>query len=73
MIYLKRFCFVIICILCILIGIIGTLIELIIYPIWCLIYYVITGEDTLNTDLSIIWEYSIKFLDWYKNKFGPVA
>jgi hypothetical protein len=76
MIYLKRFCFAIVAFLCMSIGgIIGTLLEMILmilYPIWGLICYVITGNTYLDLyDLSYSWEYSMKFLDWYKNKFGP--
>lgn len=72
MIYLKRFCFAIIVFLCISIGSFGTIIELITYPIWGLICYVITGNDGLDScELPISWKYSMKFLDWYKNKFGP--
>ena len=72
MIYLKRFCFAIIGFLCIVIGIIGTLLEIILYPILGLICYVITGNTYLDPyDLSYSWKYSLKFLDWYKNKFGP--
>jgi hypothetical protein len=72
MIYLKRFCFAIIVFLCIFIGVIGTLLEIILYPIWGLICYVITGYTHLDYyELSYSWKYSLKLLDWYKNKFGP--
>ena len=72
MIYLKRFCFAIIGFLCIVIGLIGTLFEMGLYPIWGLICYVITGSTHLDLcDLSYSWKYSLKFFDWYGNKFGP--
>ena len=70
MIYLKRFCFVIIGFLCITVGIVGTLLEIILYPIWGIICYVITGYDHLdNLESSFSWAYTMKFLDWYQDKF----
>lgn len=51
------------------IGIIGTIIETFTYPIWYTIYYVITGKDYLR--LSYFWKYSLKFINWYENKFEP--
>ena len=69
MIYLKRFCFAIIAFLCIFIGVVGTLIELFLGPILSLIYYVITGYNYF--ELSFSWKYTMKFLNWYHNKFGP--
>lgn len=66
MIYLKKFCFAIISFICIFIGVIGTLIEVFSYPI-C---YVITGQN-YDFELSFSWKYTMKFLDWYHNKFGP--
>ena len=72
MIYLKRFCFAVTMFLCILIGSFGTIVELATYPIWGLICYVITGNDRLDPyGLSLSWKYSMKFMDWYDNKFGP--
>lgn len=72
MIYLKRFCFAIISVTCIFIGIVGTLIEILSYPIWGLICYVITGHDQLEyLELSFSWKYTMEFLDWYYNKLGP--
>lgn len=72
MIYIKRFCFAIVSFICIFIGVVGTFIEILLYPIWGLTCYVITGYTHLDPcELSYIWKYSIKFLDWYENKFGP--
>lgn len=72
MIYLKRFCFAIISFICIFIGVIGTLLQCTTLPIWGLFQYVFTGIDPCEGDnFNIIWRYSMKFLDWYHNKFGP--
>ena len=72
MIYLKRFCFAIVSFICISIGIVGTFIEILLYPIWGFICYIITGDTHLDPcELSYTWKYSIKFLDWYESKFGP--
>lgn len=36
-----------------------------------IIVYTITGNDPICEDYYYGWKYSMKFLDWYKNKFGP--
>lgn len=72
MIYLKRFCFVVISFISILFGAIGTFIEIILYPIWGTICYIITGDNGLDSyEFSHTWNIFIKFLDWYSYKFGP--
>lgn len=72
MIYLKRFCFVVVSFISILFGVIGTFIEITLYPIWGTICYIITGDSGIDPcELSHTWNMSIKFLDWYADKFGP--
>ena len=70
MIYLKRFCFAIVIFLCVVIGVLGTLVQMVTIPIWGLIYYVITGEDPVDSEATV-WTISMKIMYWYTNKFGP--
>lgn len=73
MIYIKRLCFCIVVFLSLLTMVITILLLMITFPIWALIYYVITGNDPLNEEVI---EFPIQtlftdFLNWYYEKFGP--
>lgn len=70
MIYIKRFCFCIVMSLSIAFIVIVTLLMMVTYPIWVMIYYVITGndpEDIVGFPVDII----DNFMDWYDERFGP--
>ena len=72
MIYLKRFCFAIVCCFTLLLMVAIIILQLTTFPIFGLLFYTFTGKDPLTEEymnFSVI--YSMKFLDWYKNKFGP--
>ena len=72
MIYLKRFCFVLVCCFTLLLIGVILLLQLITFPIFGLLFYTFTGKDPLTEKyMDFAVTYSIKFLDWYKDKFGP--
>lgn len=39
--------------------------------IWGPIYYIITGNDPINSDWSYPLDLSEKIIDWYFNHFNP--
>ena len=71
MIYFKRFLFGIVTICSMLFGVIGTLFFLVTTPIWGFIYYIITGDDPVNSDFeSFCWYKAMKFMDWCELKLN---
>ena len=56
------------------IFIIGFLLHIILITtaiIWGPIYYIITGNDLIDSDLSFPLDLSEKIIDWYFNHFNP--
>lgn len=77
MIYLKRFLF---CIALIIIAVIVFTISFIVviaFPLWGMIFFVLTGEDPLAIDIwDLIPDKAINTVDWFISKFlgnTPVA
>ena len=65
MIYFKRFLFGIVTFCSMLFGIIGTLFLLATIPIWGFIYYIITGNDSIDENFGFFcWDKAIKFIGW---------
>ena len=51
---------------------IGIIFQVVLFPIFGIFYYVLSGEDPFFDDyMNIFVNNTEKFLDWYKNKFGP--
>ena len=53
------------------IGIILHLILIFTVIIWGPIYYIITGNDPIDSDWSYPLDLSEKIIDWYFNHFDP--
>ena len=71
MIYFKRFLFGIVTFCSILFAVIGTLFFLAATPICGFIYYIITGNDPINSDFEFFcWKYAMKFTDWCRLKLN---
>ena len=69
MIYFKRFLFGIVIFCSISFGVIGTLFFLVTTPIWGFIYYIITGDDPVDSDFECFcWNKAMKFNDWCRLK-----
>ena len=69
MIYIKRFLFGIVTFCSILFGVVGTIFILATTLIWGFIYYIITGDDPVDSDFEFFcWDKAMKFSDWCKIK-----
>ena len=72
MIYLKRFCYVLVCFLILLLTGVIAILQLTTFPIFGLLFYTFTGNDPLTEEyMNFSITCSEKFLNWYEDKFGP--